>query len=295
MASFYLRRLLLGLCCASACGLVVPLSATKPAAALAGLMLPRASSGEKVDLGGALSSSSGKTLLVLGTYAADFNMVEYCQRIRAVWPQLQEKGISRCMMVVNAEASAALKLAELVGLPSEVELYADPTGEAGRRFGVSRGWKPDAALPAFVKLFVMGVVGGPGSWMTLPAVISGYVGNPSGRREWIEAALKQGQMAGRWPSVLELAADDSIVSNRFSDTPLVSGWGVRPFELATLRLQNLIGVQGQHWEALKPVDLRCLTQLGGCTVVSESGESMYSWIDQGLCDVPDMNDVLDAL
>ena len=63
-----LRRLLLGLCCASgACGLVVPLSATKPAAALAGLTLPRASSGEKVDLGGALSSSSGKTLLVLGT------------------------------------------------------------------------------------------------------------------------------------------------------------------------------------------------------------------------------------
>ena len=36
-------------------------------------------------------------------------------------------------------------------------------------------------------------------------------------------------------------------------------------------------------------------RLGGCTVVGESGEPLYSWVDQGLCDVPDMNDVLDAL
>ena len=89
-------------------------------------------------------------------------------------------------------------------------------------------------------------------------------GNPSGRREWIEAALKQGQQAGRWPYVLELGEDGTILKNKFDDIPSpVGNWGVRPFELATLRLQNLVSLQLKHWQSLKHVDDRCLTQLGG--------------------------------
>jgi hypothetical protein len=42
-----------------------------------------------VDLGVALAASTGKTMLVLGTHAADFNMVEYMQLVRAFWPQIQ--------------------------------------------------------------------------------------------------------------------------------------------------------------------------------------------------------------
>ena len=95
--------------------------------------------------------------------------------------------------------------------------------------------------------------------------------------------------------MLELADDGSIIKNKFDDTPLLAGWGRRPFELATLRLQNLIGVQLRNWDALKHVDDRCLTQLGGCTVVGPGGEALYTWLDQGLCDVPDMHDVLAAI
>ena len=37
-------------------------------------------------------------------------------------------------------------------------------------------------------------------------MITGYLGNPSGRRAWIESALEQGQRAGRWPdNVLDLS------------------------------------------------------------------------------------------
>ena len=57
------------------------------------------------------------------------------------------------------------------------------------------------------------------------------------------------------------------MANKFDDFPLVGGWGRRPLELATLRLQNLVDVQFKHWDALKPVDDRCLTPLGGCAVV----------------------------
>lgn len=212
----------------------------------------------------------------------------------------QRPSADRSTHLSAADATQCAKLAHLVDLPSNVELLADPTGEAGRRFGVSRGFRPDdASLSPFVKLFCMGIGIGP-PWQTLPAVLAGYFGSPSGRREWIESSLKQGQLAGRWPdSILELAADGSIASNKFDTTPLLGGWGRRPFELATLRLQNLIGVQGQNWEALKPVDDRCLTQLGGCVVVDgQSGggdTALYSWVDRGLCDVPDFDEMIDAL
>ena len=143
-----------GICSA----LVVPLPAARPAVSLAQVSLPRATDGEKVELGAAMAPSSGKTMLVLGTYPGDFNMVEYAQKIRAFWPALQEKGVSRCMVVVNGERDSCLKLAELLDLPAEIELLADPTGEAGRSFGVSRGFRPDdAGLSPALKLFFMGI------------------------------------------------------------------------------------------------------------------------------------------
>ena len=50
------------------------------------------------------------------------------------------------------------QLGELLEPPDGVELLADPTGEAGRAFGVSRGWRPDdARVPPALKLFVVGV------------------------------------------------------------------------------------------------------------------------------------------
>ena len=103
--------------CISACsGLVVPLPAARPAASLKGVSLPRAAGGEEVDLGAALESSTGKTMLVLGTFAADFNMIEYAQRVRFFMPQLREKGVDRYLMVVNAEAPACQTLARLLDL-----------------------------------------------------------------------------------------------------------------------------------------------------------------------------------
>lgn len=85
------------------------------------------------------------------------------------------------------------------------------------------------------------------------------------------------------------------MANKFDDFPLVGGWGRRPLELATLRLQNLVDVQFKHWDALKPVDDRCLTQLGGCAVVGAGGDALFSWVDEGLCDVPDFHELVESL
>ena len=198
-------------------------------------------------------------MLILGTYPADFNMIEYAQRVRHYLPELKEKGVQKFIMVVNGEAAAANKLASLLELPEEVELVTDPAGEAGRKFGASRGWRPDdAGLNPYLKLYLM--LFGLGPPNTLPAVITGYIGNPSGRRAWIESALEQGQKAGRWPdTVLDLNGPGGKPQNKFDDLPLVGGWGRRPLELATLRLQNL-KMAFDHWSELKPTDERCLTR-----------------------------------
>jgi len=275
-------------------GLVVPLAPARPVTALAGLSLPQARGGSSVELGAAVAAStaSRKTLLVLGTYPGDFNMIEYGQRLRHHLPGLRAKGVERFLVVVNGEKNACERLAELLDLPEEVELLSDPTGEAGRRFGVSRGWLPDDnRLSPFLKLYIM--LFGVGPPATLPAVITGYLGNPSGRRAWIESALEQGQRAGRWPdNVLDLSGPR--VANQFDELPLVGGWGRRPLELATLRLQNL-KMAFENWDALKPTDDRCLTQLGGCVVVGDEGHALFSWLDNGICDVADFDEMLASL
>ena len=92
-------------------------------------------------------------VISVGTHAADFNTIEYLQRTAYFLPQLRSRGIQRIMMVVNSPASSVEKLADLLEVPKEVELFADPEGEAGRRFGVCRGFRPDdEKLSPFIKL-----------------------------------------------------------------------------------------------------------------------------------------------
>lgn len=291
--------------------LVVPLSAAHPKKSLTGISLPRViidnddamtdenEDSPSVNLGAELGSgkADARTMIVFGTHAGDFNTIEYLQKIRFYFQELTTRGgIDRIIFVVNGAPDQIRLLTSFLDLPPSIEFLSDPMGEAGRRFGVDRGFRPDDdSLSPFAKQFCTGIGIGP-PWMTLPAVLPGYTGDPNGKRDWIEASLKQGQLAGRWPSVLELDDGQKILGNKFDEAPLgVGKWGRRPFELATLRLQSLIGIQIRHWSELKPVDDRCLTQLGGCTVVEADGTAVYSWVDRGLCDVPDMDDLLEMI
>jgi AhpC/TSA antioxidant enzyme len=268
-------------------------------------------------IGSAVASASPKSMIVFGTYAADFNAVEYGQRLRYYWPALRERGVTRCAFLLNCQPAAALKLCQLVDLPinddgSAIEVWVDNKGAAGRAFSVKRGWLPDNTdMNPFLKLF--GMLWGLGAWATLPAVIGGYLGNPFTPQPWIQDALAIGMKQGRWPdNALEIADNDSdgtivIVKNKFDDLPLVGTWPRRPLELATLRLQSMLGVSLQHWKELAPDDealtAGVLTQLGGCLIVehtdnaaSESAtNSVYEWRDPGICAVANFEDMLKKL
>ena len=161
-------------------------------------------------LGGAASIDVGnildkKAAVVFGTYAADFNAIEYGQRLRHYAPKLKERGVESLHLILNADEAASEKFVELLGLEGVCEVYCDPTGAAGRAFGCGRGWLPDEdslfdgqiPINAYGKLF--GMLLGLGAWATLPAVIGGYIGNPWRAQPWIEDAMAQGSAQGRWP------------------------------------------------------------------------------------------------
>ena len=119
-----------------------------------------------IDVGGLLDK---KAAVVFGTYAADFNAIEYGQRLRHYAPKLKERGVESLHLSLNADEAASEKFVELLGLEGVCEVYCDPTGAAGRAFGCGRGWLPDEdtlfdriPINAYGKLF--GMLLGLGAW-----------------------------------------------------------------------------------------------------------------------------------
>jgi hypothetical protein len=262
-----------------------------------GVKVTKVKTGKEVSLESELKSRS--TLTVLGTYAADFNAIEYLQRLKFYMPVLsRECGVDNFNVILNSSPESAKRLAELVDLPASVNIYTDKNGYAGKAFGVSRGWLADVNVNPYLKLF--GMFWGFGGKMTLPSVIGGYIGNPSreAKQGWIEESLRQGTLAGRFPgTALELDDRGTVIQNKFDGLPIVSNWGQRPLELATLRLQNMIGISLDNWEDLKPENecLDVLTQLGGVLCMAKDGSIRYEYRDDGICHVADFPTMITTL
>ena len=92
-------------------------------------------------------------------------------------PPLRKRGPSHFPVVMNRQALSCDKLAKMLDLSDDLEILVEPTGEAGRKYGVNRGFCPhDDGLSLLLKCTVMGLGVGP-PWTTLPAVLPGYFGN----------------------------------------------------------------------------------------------------------------------
>jgi len=266
---------------------------------LSGLQVVDIASDASVDLKQALIDAKGPVCLVLGTYAADFNALEYAQRVSFYLPALKARGIDSVFFLLNASPAASRAFRKIMEMPEEVKIFSDSEGAVGRSFGVNRGWRADDAQSSpYLKLF--GMLFGLGAMMTLPSVVGGYIGNPLSSKStagsWIEESMRRNQANGLWPDTALVLSDEDkrIVQNKFDELPLGIGqWGRRPFELATLRLQNMLGISLKNWKELAPTEDELkkglLTQLGGLVIIDKTTEGKlnvkYSWIDDGICDV----------
>jgi hypothetical protein len=214
------------------------------------------------------------------THFADFNAWEYAQRLKAVDAELAAMGVELTLVGIGTQAAGA-KFAELLDLPAD-RIYADPTGASHRALGFSPGALPNVEIPPLVKLAVM--LGGVGSPGTIEAVIRGYFGDPSADAKWVNLALQQGAAKGRFPAELP--------SNAFDN---VGRAGLRPFELATLRLQNMLQGILQNWEALAPKDPSLALQQGGTVVYDWRGELIYRYADEGILVYTPVDEMLTAI
>jgi hypothetical protein len=110
--------------------------------------------------------------------------------------------------------------------------------------------------------------------------------------------LAVGQRQGRWPDNVLKISNDGSIHNKFTEFPLVGSWPRRPFELATLRLQSMLGISIANWQELAPDDealeAGVLTQLGGCLIV-DNGQAVFEWKDPGVCAVANFEEIMRRL
>jgi len=124
--------------------------------------------GSTIDLSETILAQPGPTMLILGTYGADFNAIEYAQRLKHYLPAIKEKGVLNFVFVLNASPAVCLEFKRLLEVPDEVKIVSDSSGAVGRAFKVNRGWRPDdSELNPYAKLF--GMFFGLGGVMTLPS------------------------------------------------------------------------------------------------------------------------------
>ena len=198
--------------------------------------------------------------------AGDFDSFESAQYLVDELPALDAAGVKVVAVVIGTPA-AARNFAQKTNFPVD-RLYADERAEAVAALGCAPGWGREggpgawaAKLPfvnGYVKLLVMCAgVGSPG---TLKEVIGGYFGSKDE------------------PQVFNTGSNVDLEWKNLFD---ITGKGFRrPFELATLRLNNMIDILGD-WEALAPADPDLLVQRGAALVL-DGDETLYRHDDQGI-------------
>jgi hypothetical protein len=187
-----------------------------------------------------------RRLVVLLSQLGDFDSLEYAQALAAALPELEAAGI-RLLAIGIGEEAGAERFCGFTGLPRAL-LQLEGTPRLHRALGLSEGLQaPGGPWPSL--LLMCAGVGSPG---TLAEVFRGYTGDRS--------------------------APQRLDSPLFN---LAGGEGFqRPFELATVRLRNMVEVLS-HWRTYVPRD-DYLTQRGATYLLERDDSLLYGFQDRGL-------------
>ncbi len=212
-------------------------------------------------------SNASQLLVLLWSQLGDFDNLEYAWWLQKEKSKLQNKGITIRAIGIG-DRNSGVKFCEYTGFPQEW-LFVDPLAQIHEYLGLYRGL--NVRFPLITKaqnawLNLMLMCAGIGSPGTLAEVFRGYKGDKKA------------------PQLID---DEEVVRG----TPLppikgsffkfAGGKGFqRPFELATLRLQNMTEVLS-NWNTYVP-DSTYLTQRGGTFLFDSQGNLIYSHRDKGI-------------
>ncbi|KAJ9511517.1 hypothetical protein QJQ45_029825 [Haematococcus lacustris] len=151
-----------------------------------------------------------KVVMPFLTHFADLTSWEYAQKLVKIMPMLEASGV-QVIAVGLGSAANAQEFARDLRFPA-TKLFADPSGAAYKALGFNPGFLPDLDISPYAKLLPM--LAGVGSEGTLQEVVRGYIGDRAAQ------------------PVFDRATPFDILGTGYQ----------RPFELATLRLFNMVGV-----------------------------------------------------
>ncbi|MDZ8137311.1 MAG: peroxiredoxin-like family protein [Nostoc sp. DedQUE04] len=207
------------------------------------------------------------TLVLVWPQLGDFDSLEY-----AWWLQREAKKLSDEKLAIRAvgigNRASGIRFCEYTGFPPE-NLFVEPNGELHHQLKLYSGL--NFPLP--------GLSPAQKAWLNLVLMCAGF-GSPGTLKEVFRGYRGDRQA----PQLIE---DDEVIQGtplpafKGSFFQLAGGSGFqRPFELATLRLRNMVEVLS-NWHTYVP-NSAYLTQRGGTFLFDTKGQLLYEHRDPGI-------------
>ncbi len=201
-----------------------------------------------------------KKLIVLMGSFADFDSFEYAQQLSDQSKTLARNSIDLFFIGIGNEKSKEYFCRfNKIGLQSVIALS---NADLHKKLNLNSGLV--SPLPAILNLLIM--CAGINSRGTIKEVLRGYLGDKKGKSLFgYDEDIKIGPLHLFKGKMFDIFSEKAIL---------------RPFELATRRLINMIEIL-MNWKIYVP-DSACLTQRGATLLLDENGEVLYKFISESL-------------
>ena len=201
-----------------------------------------------------------KSLIVLLGSFADFDSFEYAQQLSAQSKKLASHSVDLILIGIGNEKSK-----EIFCKFNNVDIqnvFAVKNADLHKKLNLNEGFV--SPMPAIINLMIM--CAGINSKGTIKEVLRGYLGDKDAKHLF---SPEEEIVIGRI-SISKGKMFDIFSNNQH----------LRPFELATRRLMNMIEILS-NWNTYVP-DSRFLTQRGATILVNEKDEVLYKFYSENL-------------
>lgn len=211
--------------------------------------------------------SANRLLVLIWSQLGDFDSLEYALVLQRESAQLKSQGITVRAIGIGDRKSGQ-KFCEYTGFPPEW-LFVDPKAQIHQKLELYPG----------LSLKFPGLSTGQNAWLNLMLMCAG-IGSPGTLAE-VFRGYKGDRQAPQLFADEELIQGTPLPPMKGSFFTLAGGKGFqRPFELATLRLQNMTEVLS-NWKTYVP-DAAYLTQRGATFLFDSEGKLLYEHRDRAI-------------